>query len=168
MPRKKTTNLYAYTERAIRATEAGKLIPSIVYLPRMLRDQPVMLSAENCALTVTPPTLQDNQVKINESDPLGFLIAVMNGQPIPEFRITAHGGIELFYECPEMKERIIAANYLGTKIIPRTSSRKMRPENTDPDDAAYQAMIRRASASALVDADDAAKEITSPPEEGED
>lgn len=104
-----------FTERAIRSTEAGKLIPPIVYLPRRLRGQKVRLTEDNLRYTVDGPTVAETHVKIAGADPIGFLIAVMHGQPIPEFRITRDGAIDVFYTVPDFETRMKAARYLGDK-----------------------------------------------------
>jgi len=111
----KRQNLDEYTERAIRATDAGKLIPPIVYLPRRLRGQPVRLTEDHLRYTVDPPTVAENHVKIAGADPVGFLIAVMNGQPVPEFRISRQGAIDLYYSVADFELRVKVARYLADK-----------------------------------------------------
>lgn len=139
MARKNKEGLNAFTERAIRATEAGTLIPPIVYLPRSLRRQKMMLTTDNLALTVDPPTLEENHVKIAAADPVAFLIAVMHGQPIPAFHVTKQGGVEVFYEVAELQVRIRAAEYLGHKATIRTTAKGKHRER----DKDHQAMIAR-------------------------
>lgn len=104
-----------FTERAIRSTEAGKLIPPIVYLPRRLRGSKVRLTEDNLRYTVDGPTVAENHVKIAAADPVGFLIAIMHGQPIPEFRIARDGAIDVFYAVPEFETRVRVAKYLAGK-----------------------------------------------------
>jgi hypothetical protein len=111
----KRERLDDFTERAIRSTEAGKLIPPIVYLPRRLRGQKVRLTEDNLRYTVDPPTVAENHVKIAGADPIGFLIAVMHGQPIPEFRIARDGAIDVYYSVPDFELRVKVAQYLGHK-----------------------------------------------------
>jgi hypothetical protein len=105
----KRERLDDFTERAIRSTEAGKLIPPIVYLPRRLRGQKVRLTEDNLRYTVDPPTVTETHVAIAGADPVGFLIAIMHGQPIPEFRIARDGAIDVFYAVPEFETRTRAA-----------------------------------------------------------
>jgi hypothetical protein len=104
-----------FTERAIRATDAGKLLPPIVYLPRRLRGQKVRLTEDHLRYTVDAPTVAENHVKIQAADPVGFLVAIMNGQPIPEFRVTANGAIDLYYAVADMDVRVKVATYLANK-----------------------------------------------------
>lgn len=133
--------VHAFTERAIRATEAGTLIPPIVYLPRSLRRQKMMLTTDNLALTVDPPTVEENHVKIAAADPVGFLIAVMHGQPIPSFEVTKDGGVRLAYEVAELNTRIRAAEYLGHKATIRTGRPKHAGRTKD-----HEAMVARVGA----------------------
>lgn len=120
----KRERLDDFTERAIRSTEAGKLIPPIVYLPRRLRGRPVRLTEDNLRYTVDPPSVAESQVAIKHADPIGFLIAIMHGQPIPEFRIARDGAVDVFYVTPDFETRIVAARYLGHKQTMTPTSRK--------------------------------------------
>lgn len=142
MRRNKET-LHAFTERAIRATEAGTLMPPIVYLPRSLRRQKMMLTTDNLGLSVDPPTLAENHLKIQAADPVAFLIAIMHGQPIPEFRVTTQGAVEVYYNTPDMVQRIRAAEYLGHKATIRTGAIK---GNDNHEKKAHDAMVARAAA----------------------
>lgn len=117
----KKETLLEYTERAIEATDLGKLIPPIVYLPSRLRLQGKRLTIDNVRVTVTPPTIAENHIRIAEADPLGFLIAIMNGQPIPSFEITNDGAIVVKYHIPEMKTRERIGQWLANKVTIRTN-----------------------------------------------
>lgn len=140
----KRQNLHQYTERAIRATEAGKLIPSIVYLPRLLRGQPINLTADALCLTMDAPTVEENHVKIAQADPVGFLIAVMHGQPIPEFRVTRTGGIELYYSVPELETRMRSAEFLARRSTMRRRLQGQGGLEDRDSDRDYRAMVARA------------------------
>lgn len=136
-----------FTERAIRASDAGKLIPPIVYLPRRLRGQKVRLTEDNMRYTVDPPTVAESQVAVAGADPIGFIIAVMHGQPIPEFRISREGAIDVFYSVPDFETRFRAARYLGDKQTLRPVGKAWRgnPEALKE----YERMIREGAAAAL-------------------
>jgi hypothetical protein len=135
--------LSRYTERAIRATNAGKLIPSIVYLPRLLRGQPVRLTEDNMRLTTQPPTLEENYVKIAKADPVGMLIAMMHGQPIPAFTISEVGEIFIKYEMPELELRYRIARFLAGKVT-RVKAGPGAPNGAQL--AEHDAMVSRALA----------------------
>lgn len=143
----KRERLDDFTERAIRSTDAGKLIPPIVYLPRRLRGQKVRLTEDNLRYTVDPPTVAESQVAVAGADPIGFLIAVMHGQPIPEFRITRDGAIDVYYTVPDFETRMRAARYLGDKQTRSPTSKAWRgnPEALKE----YERMIAEGSAAAL-------------------
>lgn len=143
MARGNRETVHAFTERAIRATEAGTLIPPIVYLPRSLRRQKMMLTTDNLALTVDPPTVEENHVKIAAADPVGFLIAVMHGQPIPAFHVTKDGGVQLEYVVADLTHRVRVAEYLGHKATIRTAARGQRHKQATKD---HEAMIARVGA----------------------
>lgn len=145
----KRERLDDFTERAIRSTEAGKLIPPIVYLPRRLRGQKVRLTEDNLRYTVDPPTVAETAVAVAGADPIGFLIAVMHGQPIPEFRISREGAIDVFYATPDFETRMRAARYLGDKQTLRPTSKawKGNPEAMRE----YERLIAEGSAAALAD-----------------
>lgn len=141
-----------YTERAIKATEAGALIPPIVYLPRRLRGMTVRLTEDNLRYTVDPPTVAENHVKIAGADPVGFLIAIMHGQPIPEFRITRNGAIDLYYSTPDFDTRVKVATYLAGKatiVRDYSDGRAWRGDKSAL--AAYEKMIAEGAASAALE-----------------
>lgn len=143
MTRKRET-IDEYTERAIRMTEAGKLIPPIVYLPRNLRAQKVRLTYDNLVATVVPPTVEENHVRIQEADPLGFLIAIMHGQPFPEFTIeddhtTNQSVVKVNYLVPSLQTRIASAEYLARRITSRPDrNKKSLP---DPQQEEWEALV---------------------------
>lgn len=133
MRRKQT--LDEFTERAIRATDAGKLIPPIVYLPSRLRGHNTRITVDQVRITTDPPTIAENHLRIGEADPLGFLIALMHGQPIPTFTITKEGSILTQYECADMKMRARIAQWLANKVTIRNDDPEQRSENnSDPND----------------------------------
>jgi hypothetical protein len=132
----------AFTERAMEATDINKLIPPIVYLPRRLRLNPERLTVDNVRLTVAAPTVQENHIRIADADPLGFLIAMMNGQPIPEFRITKDGAIEVHYYISSPQERTSIAQWLGGRVTLSARETKAQPAGTaNPDD--WDAIVAR-------------------------
>lgn len=109
-----------FTERAIKATEASKLIPPIVYLPKRLRANGHRITADMVRVTVEPPTLMENQARIADADPVGFLIAIMHGQPIPAFHITGDGAIRIEYYVAPPAIRIRIAGFLSHKVTQST------------------------------------------------
>lgn len=80
--------LLRYTEAAIALM--GGLMPDVVYVPPDIREEKKRISADGLS---TEAPYGDKEVikRIAASDPLGLLIAIMNGQPIPGFRIVQKG-----------------------------------------------------------------------------
>lgn len=142
----KKVKLDEYTENAIRATDAGKLIPPIVYLPRRLRGQPVRITEDHLRYTLDPPTVAENHVKIAAADPVAFLIAVMHGQPVPEFRVTRGGAIDLYYSVAPFELRVQVARYLADKatMVKRTGG-KLYSEDKNAQ-REYERMVAEANA----------------------
>ena len=118
MTRKRET-IDEFTERAIRATDAGKLIPPIVYLPKHLRGNQQRLTIDMVRVTLEPPTIAENHLRIAEADPIGFLIAIMHGQPIPSFHIEEDNSIRVEYFVSDEKTRIRVASFLSNKVTLR-------------------------------------------------
>lgn len=138
--------LYDFTERAINATLQGTLIPPLVYVPANLRARGAVRVSLDDVATIVPPTDTENIQRIHKADPVGFLIAVMQGQPIPriiisqeERKITAR----TVFEEPPLPCRIRAAEFLG----------KFKGK-LKPGEAGYEAMIANAAARADEEDDD--------------
>lgn len=134
----KRETLKAFTERAIDASFKGQLIPPLVYVPHQLRGKAARVALDG-SVTVNPTDAAEDAARIHRSDPTGFLIAVMQGQPIPEFTITRdkQGAIEvaLGFVAPLLPERLRAAEHLARV--------QGRVKKGDP---GYDAMIARAAA----------------------
>lgn len=101
-----TRKLERHTERAIK--EAAKLIPDIVFLAPEFRKA----AARVQIITTEPPTRQENVYRIAEADPIGFLVACMNGQPMPEFKISGDK-VDVIYHTPSLELRAVCARYLA-------------------------------------------------------
>lgn len=84
----KNDHLVRYTEAAI--SLLGGSLPDIVYLPPDIRDSKRRISADGL---VTEADYGEQEIikRIAAADPAGLLIAIMNGQPIPAFRIVQKG-----------------------------------------------------------------------------
>jgi hypothetical protein len=143
MSSRKRETLDQFTERAIRATDAGKLIPPIVYLPSRLRANNTRLTVDNVRITTDPPTIEENHIRIAEADPIGFLIALMHGQPIPAFEITQDGAIKVKYEIATFEQRERIAQWLGQKVTLRPREHNSR-EARDPE--AWDEIVRKRNA----------------------
>lgn len=130
-----TTKLERQTERAIKA--AAKLIPDIVFLPPEFRST----AARVQVVTTKPPTKAENAKRIAEADPIGFLIAVMNGQPVPEFVVNDHVDpveVDIKYHNPSLELRSVCARYLAM-----VSNQKRDPNAETMKD--FDAMVKNAA-----------------------
>lgn len=78
-----SADLIKYTEAAMALLE-GK-IAEVVYLPPDVRKNKVRLNAAGHA-TTAPLSAKEQLDRIVAADPLGFLLALMNGQPVVTFR----------------------------------------------------------------------------------
>lgn len=124
--------LEQFTERAKVAVDAGAGLPPIVFLPASLRAHKSRLTVDHLRITIEPPSVAENHVRIAEADPLGFLIAIMNGQPIPRFRVQGQGEMTevlVDYEVPDMHQRLNVAIWLGTRVTFRPYSGKKAVSN---------------------------------------
>lgn len=133
----KRETLLQFTEKAIDASFKGALIPPLVYLPVALRGKARRVTVEG-HVTMNPADDAENSARIHRADPTGFLIAVMQGQPIPEFIVERKpDGVQVSvgYLAPALPERLRAAEHLARV--------QGRVKKGDP---GYDAMIARAAA----------------------
>lgn len=113
--------LKQFTERAMEAVDAGKFLPPIVYLPRKMRANGLRLTVDNIRITSDPPTIKENHLRIADADPIGFLLAMMHGQPIPSFHIEADGSLTVKYSVSDDATRERVAKWLANKVTIRTT-----------------------------------------------
>ena len=145
----KRDTLEAFTERAKLAVDAGEGIPPIVYLPAKLRAHGMRVTVDQLRVTVDPPSVAENHVRIAQADPLGFLIAIMNGQPIPTFVLSGTGEettVLVKYECPTFKQRKSVAEWLAVRVTFRPyNGRKPVSPQKEAHQKEYDAMINQAA-----------------------
>lgn len=136
-----TRKLERQTERAIKA--AAKLIPDIVFIAPEFRST----AARVQVITTKPPTRADNMKRIAEADPIGFLVACMNGQPLPEFKINDRVDpvkIDIVYHTPTPELRAVCARYLAMV------SNQKRDASTDTG-TDFEAMVKNAAKGHMAD-----------------
>lgn len=131
--------LKAFTERATEAVDLNKMIPPIVYLPRKLRAHQTFLTEDDLKVSITPPDIAGNHIRIAKADPLGFLFAMMNGQPIPSFVIVDRSEedgapvgdpvIAVEYEVAPLETRLHIAEWLATRITYRPYQSDIKKRN---------------------------------------
>lgn len=135
-------SLEEYTERAIRATESGTLIPPLVYIPMRMRARLARTMEDGVTVTTNPATVEENNLRVANADPVGMLIAMMQGQPIPSFEIRAGkqpGELAVFTNF------MVADIPLRAEIAMKLVAMQRRIPRTDAEAAQYEAMIKRAS-----------------------
>lgn len=127
-----TSQLKKNSELALNAPE-GAPVPSGVWLPPTIREHKVRVS-HDIAVTRDPPSVKENIIRINgESDPIGLLIAIANGQPISTFAVNEDGEIEIAYETLPLKERLKVIFHLADKVLPRMQVTKKSGDKKSDD-----------------------------------
>lgn len=155
-----------YTEHAL--DDARRLIPRIVYLPARLRGHNQSLSLDGLQVRITGPQIIDNHARIQEADPLGFMIAKMHGLPIPRFIIECGAGgcptplactaashadfdpiIRVHYHTPSIAEQTQAARFLAARVTFRSPEAYSGPAHATSTQVLhahdYDNMIRQAA-----------------------
>lgn len=66
----------------------GGKVPSMVWLPPGIRQRKTRVDT-NGVVTNQPHSQDEINARVLQADPIGLLIAIMNGQPIPRFRLQA-------------------------------------------------------------------------------
>jgi regulator of extracellular matrix RemA (YlzA/DUF370 family) len=94
-----------------------KPLPPEVYIPPTIRGK------KSRAVSIQVPVeLSEHIVRItNDGDPIGQLIALMNGQPVPSFVVTDDGELDVILQTATVAQRISIAKWLGDRIIPKTN-----------------------------------------------
>lgn len=125
------TEFSKHMAQALKAAQNDQPIPNAVFLPPALR------GSRNIVYAMSKnniPSIHENTVRIaNEADPIGLIIAVALGQPVPTYHVTADGELKVKYETLPLKssvrERMI--KFLADRILPRMSVKETR--HTSPD-----------------------------------
>lgn len=130
-------NLKAHTTKAMRLEEGS--VPEAVFVPPAIRGKMVTVQY----VTDGKPTdISAHVIRIEqEVDPIGMLIAVVNGQPIPTFTIDDQGETLVAYETLSLVDRIPLMKWFGDKLLPRMSiNKKIEPGRDD----AWEATLENA------------------------
>ena len=143
MPHKRRNGretLKAFSERALQATMDGTLIPPMVYIPVNLRRSKARLAED--VITTNAKNAAEVEAQISQADPDGFLIAIMQGQPIPCFVLHKDDDglveVRMEYSVPDL--------LLRSEVAMELARRKARARiNNSPDEIAYKAMIEKAA-----------------------
>lgn len=111
-------------------------IPPEVYLPPAIRNK------KTKAVSIAAPVaVQDNIVRItNDGDPVGQLVALMNGMAVPSYVIQEDGSVQMIYETATMAQRISIAKWLGDRVMPKVSVSVTKDMDND-----WEANLRNAA-----------------------
>ena len=133
--------LKKYTTRAMKLEESA--VPQAVFVPPAIRGKMVKVAYE---VDSKPVSIEQHVVRINnEADPVGMLIAIANGQPIPTFTVDDDGEIVTKFETLPLKDRITVMKFLSDKVLPRMSVFKAtRQGESQQDDEAWGALLSNA------------------------
>jgi hypothetical protein len=132
------------TELALKAP-SGAPVPSEVWLPPAIRGRDVRV-AHDVAVTREPPSIKENVARINsETDPIGLLTAIANGQPIATFEISEDGEVIVRYETLELKDRLKVIFHLADKILPRMTMSVQKHKKSSEDPHSWDAALERAA-----------------------
>ena len=134
-------SLKKHSELALKAPPDTP-IPAGVWLPPSIRGVDVRVS-QDIAITRAPPSVKENVIRIEaESDPIGLLIAIANGQPIANFAVNDEGEVITAYETLPLKERLKVIFHLADKVLPRMQVTKKA--GATPKDDAWEATLDNA------------------------
>lgn len=129
--------LKKYTTRALKLEEGS--VPTAVFVPPAIRGKMVNVQYVTDG---KPIALDTHIIRIqDETDPVGMLIAIANGQPIPTFTINAEGETIIAYETLSLKDRVPIIKFLSDKVLPRMSINKKIEKG---DDAGWEATLTNA------------------------
>ena len=96
-----------------------------------------------------PTSISQNLVRIQqEADPLGFLMRIARGEPIPHFTVTS-SGVEVEYQTPTLGQQITTARYLADKYMPKLSVHQISSDNDKQIDGhSWEAVVAKAAINA--------------------
>lgn len=129
--------LEQHTAVALKKVQEDAPVPSHVFLPPAMRKVGVF--------NATPPDVKQQVARVEaEADPVGLLIAIAIGQPVPRFDVNEEGEIKATYETLPLSSRyrLKVIEYLADKVLSRT------PTKQSSGDESWAAAIRVAAEAA--------------------
>ena len=113
-------------------------VPHNVYLPPMINGRKTRAVSMQ-----TPITVSDNVVRIHtEGDPIGQLLALAAGQPVPTYIVDETGQTRTVYETATLAQRISIAKWLGDRAMPKVSVNLRKDIDDDWDATLRNAEVR--------------------------
>jgi len=139
-------------------------IAEVVYLPPDVRKNKVRLNSAGHA-TTAPFSAKEQLDRIIAADPVGFLVAIMQGQPLvtfgtlekevvpkgtsararkkfPQLRLGKVDGVEIVasIQMPSIEDRKEVAKFL-TPYVTTKQRKKGDPTEGDPDEAEFERVL---------------------------
>lgn len=132
-----------YTAAALKAVDEQEHVPGHVYMPPAFREKKdVQYIFKN-----KPPSIDQHIARIEaEADPVGLLIAIAIGQPVPEFSVGPNGEVIVDYQTLPINNRyrMKAIEYLAEKVMP-TSTKTMKHTKKSDGSEAWEATLTAAA-----------------------
>jgi hypothetical protein len=134
----------------------GQVIPQGVYLPPVFAGGKLMTTYEGYD-KVHKASIDQNRIRIQvECDPLGQLMALANGLPIPSLVVSegedGQPEIKVAYQTADIKTRVALLSAMVDKIMPNASvveaSNPKKKQDDDKDDN-WDELTRKRSAAIL-------------------
>jgi hypothetical protein len=99
------------------AVKDERTVPPEVYLPPTIAGKKT-----RTAVVQSPISVSDHIVRIQtDGDPVGQLIAIMNGSMIPSYVVQDDGTVKTVYETATVAQRISIAKWLGDRVMPKVN-----------------------------------------------
>jgi hypothetical protein len=133
---KKDNNLRACTEHALAQVEEA--IPTIGYMPPSKRPsrKHIIIVSETA-----PTEVKQNVERLAFADPIGFLSALLHGNPVATHVIQADGSVKTEWHNATLEHRAVIARYFADKLVPymtRLRAADIKPDKGDGDEAMFQ------------------------------
>ena len=128
--------LESHTAVALRKVQENEPVPSHVFLPPAMRKIGVF--------NATPPDIKQQVARVEaEADPVGLLVAIAIGQPVPRFDVDDEGNITASYETLPLanRHRLKVIEYLADKVL----SQMPKTKEQNSEDQGWAAAIRAAA-----------------------
>lgn len=92
------------------------------------------------------PQVRDEIIRIvDEGDPIGFLIAVMNGELVESHLVDKDGEVHSFHSTATLKDRIAIAKFLTNKYMPTVAVTKHMVSEKNADERNLRQIINVAA-----------------------
>jgi hypothetical protein len=130
--------LEQHTAVALKKVQENQQVPSHVFLPPAMRKIGVFQG--------TPPDIKQQAARVeSEADPVGLLIAIAIGQPVPRFDVNEEGEITPTYETLPLsnRHRLKVIEYLAETVL---KNRQTKEQSSG--DESWTAAIRLAAEAA--------------------